>query len=340
MIRPFFPAVLFSILLFPGAPAPAAESAPRPVMRISVENAAGHVQSRFVKRFADALAEAAGDRLDVRFHPNAQLYRGANVIYALRQGRVEMGVPGTWHVSRAVPDVGVFLLPAFYGRPAELTHRLLAGPAGRTLNARIERALNVRVAGTWFDLGHAHLFGVGRAIRRHEDIAGLRIRVPGGPANALRVETLGGRSASIPWPDLPAWLDRGAVDGLLTTCATVVSARLWENGVSSAFLDREYFPQYVPLIARPFWNRLSGELRDTVVRLWEEQAGPQCAAAAADQENALRTLAGHGVETTRPGPEVLGRWRERLLPVQDRMVTELGIDPAFFRGVIAEMDRP
>lgn len=343
MNRPVFAFVLLALFL--AAPAAASETPLRPTMRISVENTDRHVQTRFVRRFAEILAEAAEDRLDVRFHADARLYRDSDVIYALGRGRIEMAVPGTWHVSRAVPEVGVFLLPTFYGRPPELNRRLLAGPLGLALNERIEERLNVRIPGSWFDLGHAHLFAVGKPILRHEDIAGLRIRVAGGPANARRIEAFGGRPAVIPWPDLPAWLDRGAVDGVLTTPATVVSARLWERGVSSVFLDRQYFPQYVPMIARPFWDRLAPDLRETIVRIWEPLAEEQRAAAAEDQEEALRTLAAHGVRLFRPAPEVLELWRKRLLPFEDSMAEELGIHPDFhgpeFRArFVPETDRP
>lgn len=329
----FWPTVLFLALIWV-APA-GAETAP--LLRISVENQPDHVQTRFVRRFADELREAAGDRLTVRFFDQARLFRGADVIYALRQGRVEMAVPGTWHLGRVVPDLNLFLLPAFYGRPPELTHRLQEGPLGREIDARLETVLNVHVAGGWLDLGHAHLFGVRRALREQGDIAGLHIRIPGGPANARRIESLGGVPVSIPWPDLPAWLDRGKVDGILTTPATVVSARLWEHGVSSGFLDRQYFPQYVPLIAGPFWARLPPDLRDLVHRIWSGLVAEQRAAAAADQAAALDTLQAHGVALTRSGEDALAAWRERMLPRQAEMAAELGIDPSLYRRAAAEI---
>lgn len=332
--------LLFLVLVVAGAPVVHADSEIRPILRISVENTESHVQTRFVRRFADALRAEAGDRLDVRFFPNSRLFRGSDVIYALEQGRVEMAVPGSWHLSRAVPDVSIFLLPVFYGQTAELNHRLLAGAVGEALTARIEETLRVRVLGSWFDLGHAHLFGVGQPIRGHENLKGLRIRVPGGPANGLRIETFGGRPTAIPWPDLPAWLDRGEVDGLLTTCATVVSARLWEHGVTSAFLDREYFPQYVPLIAAPFWRNLSPDLRQAMSRIWAKLVPEQRRAAAADQSAAVRTLAANGVTINRPAQGVLDQWRDRLRPLEERMVRELGIDPAVYRLVLQEAAIP
>lgn len=306
-----------------------------PPMGVSAENQPDHVQARFVRRFADELREAAGDRLDVRFFDQARLFRGADVIYALRQGRVEMAFPGSRHPGRAVPDANLFLLPAFYARPPALAHRLREGPLGRELDARLETVLNVHVVGGRLGLGHANLFGVRRPPRRHEDIAGLRVPIAGGPANAGRIELLGGVPVSLPWPDLPAWLDRGAVDGILTTPATVVSARLREHGVTSGFLDRQYFPQYVPPIAGPFWARLSPALRDLIRRIWDGLAADQRAAAAEDQRAALDALQAQGLRLARPEEDVFPSWRERMLPRQAEIAAELQIDPSMYRRATA-----
>jgi TRAP-type C4-dicarboxylate transport system substrate-binding protein len=137
-------------------------------------------------------------RIDVQFFSGARLFRDADVIQALGRGTVEMAVPGTWHVTRYVPDVGVFLLPVFYGGRAEEIYRILEGPAGTELDKRIESTLNVKVIGGWIDLGHAHLFGIHRQIRRHEDIEGLKVRVAGGLANKLRIQGLGGDPVTFP----------------------------------------------------------------------------------------------------------------------------------------------
>lgn len=119
---------------------------------------------------------ALDGQIDVQFFSNARLFRDADVIRALGRGAVEMAVPGTWHVTRYVPDVGVFQLPVFYGRRAQDIYSILDSPLGKNLNARIEKTLNFKVIGGWIDLGYAHLFGIRQQIRQHEDIEGLKVR--------------------------------------------------------------------------------------------------------------------------------------------------------------------
>jgi C4-dicarboxylate-binding protein DctP len=298
-----------------------------PVMRISVENTETHFQTRAVQRFADDIREKLKGRIDVRFFSNAQLLRDSDVIQALGQGRVEMAVPGTWNIMQFEPDVGVFLLPVFYGRAAEDNYRIIDGEIGRSINTKLEKNLHLKVLGQWMDLGHAHLFGVHKKIQRHEDIQGLRIRVAGGTANKLRIQALGGHPVIIPWPDLPEYMRQGKVDGILTSYETVKSAKLWENGVRYVFEDREYFPQYIPLIRASFWEKLTPDIQGLLTDTWKENIHAARLSAAEAQKEARETLIQNGVDIIVPEPAQLEKWRNQMLPLQDEFIRELRIDP-------------
>lgn len=298
-----------------------------PLMRISVENTDRHVQTQAVKRYADEIREKLQGRIDVQFFANARLFRDQDIIQALAQGKVEMGVPGTWHVSRFEPNVEIFLLPLFYGRPARANYNVVDGAIGQTIAARLEGNLQLKVVGRWIDLGHAHLFGVGKKILRHEDIEGLRVRVAGGAANKLRIQDLGGRPTIIPWPDLPEYMQQGRVDAVLTSYETVQSAMLWEKGIKHAFEDREYFPQYIPLVRLSFWNKLSDDIRRILTDTWEKHVDAARQEAAEAQINAKNILVENGVEVVIPDPHQMETWRQKMLSKQDEFVKILKINP-------------
>jgi TRAP-type C4-dicarboxylate transport system substrate-binding protein len=305
-----------------------------PLMRISVENSDRHVQTRAVRRFADEIRERLRDRIDVRFYANARLFRDQDIVQALGQGRVEMAVPGTWHVSRFEPNVEIFLLPLFYGRPAQANYSAVDGAVGKTIAGRLEGNLRLKVVGRWIDLGHAHLFGTGKKILRHEDIQGLRVRVAGGAANELRIQAFGGRPTIIPWPDLPEYLQQGRVDAVLTSYETVQSAMLWEKGIRHAFEDREYFPQYVPLVRLSFWKKLPQDVQRMVTETWEKHVDVAREEAARAQTDAKSTLVKNGVKVVIPDRQRMEAWRRKILAVQDEFVERLKIDPELVRTVM------
>jgi len=330
---------LSGILAAPGLRAEHAEPFDRPLLRISTENTPEHVQTRVVAAFAKDLHDRFGDRLNVVHEPAARLFRDHDVIHALRQGQVEMAVPGMWQIERLVPPSRVFLLPAFYGLDAPTNHALRDGAVGAAINSAIERQLDVVVAGRWIDLGFTHIYTLHTPIQTHDDLTGLVVRIAGGEANAARLRALGMAPVVVPWPDLPAALAAGGLDGVMTSHETVASARLWESGLSHVFEDRQYFAQYVPVIAARFWNRLPADLQSGIRATWEAHVDEARAAAAAAQDAARTTLIAQGLRIVTPDDATLRARRHEIAATSAAELTALGLDPALVADILATLER-
>lgn len=303
-----------------------AADAPTPlVFRISTENTASHVQTRVVQRFADTLARRSQGRLVVEFKHSAQLFRDQDVIRALHQGKVDMAVVGTWQLDRYDPYVSVLMLPMFFGLEAADHHRVRDGQVGQLISAHLQESLQVVVPGRWIDLGHAHFYATGAAVAGYPDMAGLRIRIAGGEAIAAQMVAVGAVPVVVAWPDLPASLQRGRLDGLLTTHETIASAQLWQHGIRNATEIKAYFAQYIPLISRSYWNQLQGELRAMVQDSWESGVTEARLEAAQAQSAARRTLEAHGVRVQQPSKEAMQAWRQRGLAAQGAIAQQLGV---------------
>lgn len=303
-----------------------AHAEPVPLVRISSENGPSHVQTRLLQRFADTVRARAGDRLVIDFQHSGNLFRDRDVVSALQQGKVDMALPGTWQLDRFDPNIGALLLPMFYGRDGLTTDRLLDGDMGREVKRRLEDVLGLHVLGRWLHLGFAHLYTLDRPVRHHDDIAGLRLRSPGGEVNNRRIEAMGAEAITVAWPDLPQALRIRRVDGLLSTHATVASERLWEHGVRYCFEDRQYFPQYVPLFSALLWRRMPPDLRDILASTWEELVDEGRREAAVAQDAARRELLDHGMTIIEPEAEELRAWRDRLLESQMQWAVDMGMD--------------
>lgn len=296
-----------------------------PVIRISVENTASHVQTQSVKRFADLLQERLSGQYEIEFYPSASLFRDADVFRALAQGKVEIAVPGTWQFDRYVPEVGLFLLPSMYGRAASVTYGLMESTVGSQVVSTIERVMDVKVLGRWIDLGHTHVFSTGKAITSANDFVGKRIRVAGGLGNSLRIAALGATPTTIAWPDFPAALTRKSVDGVLTSYETIASARLWERGIDAVYEDRQYFAQYVPIASGLFWDRLSADVRTVILDTWEELVDRAREEATVAQARSRSVMIRNGVSITMVSGDYVQRTRERLMLQEEDMVLDMGI---------------
>ncbi len=295
-------------------------------LRISLDTNPNHIRNESVEIFAQELKKRVGDRIQVEVFPSAQLYRDRDVPRALRQGSVEMGIPGTWQLDGVAPSTAITSLPMFYGVDAETVHKLVDGKLGEAINRNIEERLGVKVLGRWFDLGFNHLYSTANPIRQYADIEGKKVRIPGGSANAARIRALGGSPVLIPWPDLPLAMNQGVVDALITTHESAFTAKLWDSGMRHAFEDREFFAQYVPMLNRRFWNRLSPELQKAVTEAWDVAVEMERRNAAKAQADARQVLIEHGVQMAQPSEEAAAAARRRLLAVQDQVVSDMKIE--------------
>ncbi len=336
-----FPAIILAICLafFAAASPGLCAREARILFRISVENSPEHIQTQTLRRFADALNQEAGDVLKVELHDSATLFRDADVFSAVTEGKVEMAVPGAWHIARYQPDVNIFLLPMFYGRSAKDNHAVLESPVGRELDRRIEDALGVHIPGKWLDLGHANLYTTDRELKSLGDVKGLRIRVAGGRANVMRLEAAGAKALTIAWPDFPLHLKLGEVDGVLTTNETIRSADLWEYGLKYCLRDQEYFPMYAPMISGRIWNMLSEKLRAIITEQWEKAADWERGAAANAQQEAQNDLVRHGMVFTIPDEREISQWRKRLSEHQDEIISKTGMDKGLYLQAVEILER-
>lgn len=295
-------------------------------MRISLDTNATHVRNIGTEMFAAELKKRIGNKLVVEIYPSAQLFRDRDIPKALRQNAIEMGIPGTWQLDGVEPNAAMQTLPMFYGVGPDTVYPIIDGKLGAFLNKRMEDKLKVKIPGKWMDLGFQHTYSVSKPIAKYDDLKGMKIRFPGGSANAARVKGLGGAPTLIPWPDVPLALSQGVVDGLLTTHESARTAKLWDSGVKYSFEDFQYFAQYVPMINLDFWNRQPKEVKDAIIASWGIVVVEQRKMAAAAQESARRVLLENKIKIATPSKAEITAARKRLMTSQADLVKEMKID--------------
>jgi len=313
------------VALFLSADAPVTG---RILCRISTENAPGHFQARALRKFSELVAESIGGSLMVEFYDGARLFRDIDAIGAIgaiARGDLEIAAPGIWQLDKYAPDTAVLMLPSVYGRSREIIRTLVDGPLGAVLSEEIEAAMRVVVLGRWLDLGYAHTFGGKTAIRSVGDIRGRHIRVAGGRANEERVKALGGLPVSIPMLDLPAYLERDLVDGIVSTYETVDSAGLDASGLGTVLEDEQYYPFYVPIVNAALWARLDDAQRYAIASAWVAVVADARLEAVRAQDEAKARLVSRGLAVYRPTREQATATRRALMAQEDGMASRLNI---------------
>lgn len=306
-------------------------------LRISLDTNPSHVRNKTTELFVAELKRRTGDKFEIEIYPSAQLFRDRDVPRALRQGSVEMAIPGTWQLDGLEPNMAISSLPAFYGLTEEFALKIMDGNVGHEINRRAEEKLRVKILGPWMNLGMQNFYSVSKPLNKHEDLAGMKMRYAGGTANAERVKFLGANPTLIPWPDVPLALSSSAVDGIASTHESVASAKLWESGLKHAFEDRQWFGQYVPMVSQSFWAKLTPDLQKAVVESWGAVIREGREMAAQGQKDARLEMEKHGVTVVTASNEALREVRQRMMSIQDKIVAEMKIDVDLVKLAIEEI---
>lgn len=295
-------------------------------IEISLETGPNHVRNMSIVEMAKELEQASDGRLEVKVFHGASKFKGTNVPTALAQGALDMGMPGTWHMGKAVPSFNMPGLPLFYGRPREEQYKVWDGEVGQALNKQLEDKLGVKVIGRWIDLGFGQMFFTETPVKSHADLKGLKMRAPGGAANLARYDAFDATAVKIAWPDVPQALQRNTVDGVLTTFESVRSAKLWDSGLKHAYEDNQAFFQYVPVMSKKKWDSLPEDLQKLIVDTWEAKVDDIRDLAAERQQSAREEAEANGIDRVVGSEEDLAKMRDKLMSTQDQLIEELRID--------------
>jgi TRAP-type C4-dicarboxylate transport system substrate-binding protein len=306
-------------------------------LRASVDTSVTHGRTIAVADYLKKLQAASGGRIETELFHSGQLFRDRDVAKALRQGGVEMAVPGTWVLTGFVPDADVFQLPIFYGQPADVVHRAIDGPVGLAINKQLEEKLGVRVLGPWLDLGYQNVYSTSKPLNDFGDMAGMKLRNSGGAGQFARAKFFNAQPNMTAWPDVPLALSQGTFDGLSSTNESLASAKLWESGVKYGFEDHSFMGEYIPLISETFWKKLPPDLQKLMIEVWRDNIGTYRNNMEDAQKEARHVLDQHGVKFVDPSPEQLADVRKKMLPLQDDIAKELRITPSLVTQVMSEI---
>jgi C4-dicarboxylate-binding protein DctP len=295
-------------------------------LRITLDTNPSHVRNKGVEIFVKELEKRVGNKLAIEVYPSGQLFRDRDVPKALRQGAVEMAVPGTWQLDGVEPNIALQTLPMFYGVEGPVVHQVLDGKLGEFLNNKLEDRLKVKVIGKWIDLGAQHFFSIDKPIASHDDLKGLKIRHAGGTANAARLAGFGANPLLVPFPDVPMAMSQGVIDGVATTYESAWSSKLHESGLKYAFEDYQFFGQYVPMMSQQFWNKQPKDVQEAILASWDIAARGQRELAIKSQVDGRDNLVKAGMKIVKPSAAEIVAKRRLLMATQDDLTKQMKIE--------------
>jgi TRAP-type C4-dicarboxylate transport system substrate-binding protein len=164
---------------------------------------------------ADAMRQLGEDLSgDFSFEPHfgATLFKQGTELVALQRGNLETGIVAPQDIAKQLPAWSI-LTAAYLFRDAEHLKTFFASPAGQEMKTQAEQELGVHiVAPVYFGARQVNLKPE-KEIRTPADMAGIKLRMPGGDAWQFLGTALGANPTPMAYAEVYTGLQTGAIDG-------------------------------------------------------------------------------------------------------------------------------
>jgi TRAP-type transport system periplasmic protein len=308
-------------------------SAQERTFKYGLNSPEGHPAVAGMKKFADLVAAKSGGKMKVQLFLNGSLGSDQATLSALKGGTVEMAVMNSGILASEVKALEVFDFPFLFANEKE-ADAIVDGPIGKKMHAAL---LDKGIVGLAYqELGFRNITTGKRAINKVDDIAGLKLRVIPNAINVDWVKALSANPTPLPFPEVYAALEQGAIDGQENPISVIAANKFWEVQKFVGLTNHQYNPQSV-IFSKKVWDTLSAADKKILEDSALEAAKVQREAARASVAANLELLKKNGMTVTQLPPAEVTKLRDKMKPVIDKHSAALGTVVAEVQAELAKL---
>jgi tripartite ATP-independent transporter DctP family solute receptor len=257
----------------------------------------GHVgePGSVFQKSADEFAKRANVKLagkaKVVTYGSSQLGSDEELIPKLKLGTVDMALPSTV-MSSQVDLFGVFEMPYLVKDRAHMS-RIEREIFWAKLEPEVEKK-GLKVIALW-ENGFRQITNNKRPIKTPADLAGIKLRVPGGKWRVKMFQAYGAYPSPMKFSELFTALQTGVMDGEENPFTQIYSAKLQEVQKYLSLSGHVYTPAYLT-VGTAHWNSLPADVRKILEDTAKETQAYVYETAAKDDEELLTKLKQAGMQ--------------------------------------------
>ena len=232
------------------------------VLRLGHQNNPGHPTHEAAVRFADLVQKKTNGEVQIKVFPSSQLGRLNELWTGVKIGSIEMAgslVPAVG--ADLVPGLSIFDAPYTF-RDVEHFHKVSRGPIGQELTKQFIEKAGVRILYFQY-FGTRHLTTSNKAIRKPEDLRGMKIRAVTIPILMATVEGMGATPTPIEFAEVYQALQSGIVDGQENPVTSIYSAK-FHDVQKYLMLTGHVFGIITTMVNEKVYQSLSPKIRQAI----------------------------------------------------------------------------
>jgi tripartite ATP-independent transporter DctP family solute receptor len=271
--------------------------AQKTVLRFSTAAPPADFLSRSMQQFKAELEKSAPE-FDVQLHYASSLFRQGTEVPAMQRGNLEMSTMTTFEVAQQVPELG-FFNRAYLFRDYDHAYKTLTGPVGKRYADLVAQKMDLLILAPTYLGTRQVALRTAREVKAPADLAGLKLRMPGGPDWLLLAQSIGATPTPMGMPEVYVSLQTGTIDGQENP-PTIFSAAKFHEVSKQMVLTSHLVQPIFYAVAKPYFDKLKPDqqkkLREAAVRgaKWNDDNRLN------DEKTVIDGLAAKGLTVSRP----------------------------------------
>ena len=220
--------------------------------------------TRALQQFKEAAERDLPGQIAASVHANSSLFRQGTELPAIQRGNLEMSTMTTFEIEQQMPEYGP-LSAGYVIRDYDHMRTVMTGPIGKEYAEAVAAKMGIQIIDTFY-LGTRQVnLRQAREVKTPTDLAGVKLRMPGGPGWIALGRGLGVTPTPMAMPEVYLAMKSGAIDGQENPLALARYANLHE--VSQQFVLTNHLVQPVFFaIAKPVWDKFTQAQKDVLSR--------------------------------------------------------------------------
>ncbi|HEV7436904.1 MAG TPA: sialic acid TRAP transporter substrate-binding protein SiaP [Pseudorhizobium sp.] len=225
----------------------------RPVLKFSAVFSEQDIRADMTKMLADEIK----DDFTLEPYYGGNLFKQGTELVAIQRGNLQMGNIAPQDISKQIPEWSV-LTSAYLFRDAAHLTAFFNSDVGAEFKKMAEDQLGVHILGpTYFGARQVGLKPE-KKIETPEDMAGIKLRMPGGDAWQFLGEALGANPVPVAYAEVYTALQTGAIDGQDNPLPNVKNMKFYEV-MSQIVLTSHLIGYDLLVISKDVWDEMSPE---------------------------------------------------------------------------------
>lgn len=274
-------------------------------------------------KFKELAEKKLPGKVQVQVFPSSQLFGDAKELEAVLLGDVQFIAPSLSKFDRYTKKIQVFDLPFLFD-DIDAVDRFQSSAKGQELLVSMKNRGLVGMA--YWHNGMKQLSTDKDALKRPEDVKGLKFRIQASDVLEAQFKTLGANPQKMAFSEVYQALQTGVVDGQENTWSNIYSQKFFEVQKTIAETNHGVI-DYMVVTNAKWWDGLPPDVRKGLSEAMAEATAYANKLAADINEGDRKKIAEAGkAKIQKLGKDDVAAWRKAMEPVWKKFEGDIGRD--------------